>query len=210
MSLIVGQPVIAAEAHVVAEEGEPQRIGHRLGDDRQIDAGDARAKGEPAEHQGEHPRHQDHHRRGIGEMVEAPPEPRQFLILQEHHEVREHRVLIHPARADLAHQIHAHAHSRRARRTRRGRGSRSRHSPRPDRGSARASRSTGICRAAAPGNRAPRAANPARTARLSTGTRTTSTSAHNAKPIQNRGPQALRSPAADRASTLTPLRRCGP
>ena len=39
--LEIGEAVVAAEAHVVAEEGEQQRIGQRLGDDRQIDAGDA-------------------------------------------------------------------------------------------------------------------------------------------------------------------------
>src|SRR5260370_22190412 len=47
--LEIGQAVIAAEPHVVAEERQPQRVGHRLGDDRQINAGDARAEGQPAE-----------------------------------------------------------------------------------------------------------------------------------------------------------------
>ena len=42
--LEVGQAVIAAEAEIVAEEGEHQREGHRLGDDREIDAGDAQRK----------------------------------------------------------------------------------------------------------------------------------------------------------------------
>ncbi len=56
--LEVGQPVIAAEAHVVAEEGEQQRIGERLRDDGEIDAGDAAAEGEPAEDEGEQARHQ--------------------------------------------------------------------------------------------------------------------------------------------------------
>ena len=51
--LEVGQPVVAAEAHVVAEEGQHQGEGHRLGDDREIDAGDARAEGEPAEDEGQ-------------------------------------------------------------------------------------------------------------------------------------------------------------
>ena len=51
--LEVGQAVIAAEAHVVAEEGEQQGEGQRLGDDREIDAGDAAAEGEPAEDEGE-------------------------------------------------------------------------------------------------------------------------------------------------------------
>ena len=60
--LEIGQAVIAAEAHVVAEEGEQQRIGQRLGDDREIDAGDARAEGEQAEDQGEQARHQHDHR----------------------------------------------------------------------------------------------------------------------------------------------------
>ena len=49
--LEVGHAVVAAQAHVVAEEGEQQGEGHRLGDDREIDAGDAAAEGEPAERQ---------------------------------------------------------------------------------------------------------------------------------------------------------------
>ncbi len=56
--LEVGQPVVAAEAEIVAEEAEHQRKGQRLRDDREIDAGDARAEREPAEHEGEHARHQ--------------------------------------------------------------------------------------------------------------------------------------------------------
>ena len=59
--LEVGQAVVAAEAHVVAEEGEQQSEGHRLGDDREIDAGDAAAEGEPAERQRQHARHQHDH-----------------------------------------------------------------------------------------------------------------------------------------------------
>ena len=51
--LEVGQAVVAAEAHLVAEEGEQQGEGHRLGDDREIDAGDAAAEGEPTEDEGE-------------------------------------------------------------------------------------------------------------------------------------------------------------
>ena len=51
--LEVGQAVVAAEAEVVAEEAEQQRVGQRLGDDREIDAGDAAAEREPAEHEGE-------------------------------------------------------------------------------------------------------------------------------------------------------------
>ena len=51
--LEVGQAVVAAEAEIVAEEGELQGVGHRLRDDREIDAGDARAEREPAEGEGE-------------------------------------------------------------------------------------------------------------------------------------------------------------
>jgi hypothetical protein len=47
--LEVGQAVVAAKTHVVAEEGQHQRIGQRLGDDGEVDAGDAGAEGEPAE-----------------------------------------------------------------------------------------------------------------------------------------------------------------
>ena len=106
--LEVGQAVVAAEAEVVAEEGELQRVGQRLGDDRQIDAGDARAEGEPAEGEGEHAGHQHHHQRRVGERVEAPPGDRQLLPVQEHHEVGQDRIGVDAARADLAHQIHAH------------------------------------------------------------------------------------------------------
>ena len=61
--LEIGQAVIAAETEIVAEEAEHQRIGQRLGDDRQIDAGDAAAKRQPAEHESERARHQHDHQR---------------------------------------------------------------------------------------------------------------------------------------------------
>ena len=61
--LEIGEAVIAAEAEIVAEEAEQQRVGQRLRDDREIDAGDAAAEREPAEHEGEHARHQHHHQR---------------------------------------------------------------------------------------------------------------------------------------------------
>ena len=106
--LEVGEAVIAAKAHVIAEEGQHQREGHGLRDDGEIDAGDPRAEGEPAEHEGEDARHEQHHDGGEGKPVEALPEPGQFLPVQEHHEIREDRVGIDAARPDLAHEIHAH------------------------------------------------------------------------------------------------------
>ena len=107
--LEVGQAVIAAEAEVVAEEAEQQRVGHRLRDDRQIDAGDAGAEGEPAEHEGEQARHQHHHDGREPEHVEAVPEPRQFLD-QFRNTMKSGRIglRIDAAAADLAHQVHAH------------------------------------------------------------------------------------------------------
>jgi len=69
--LEVGEAVVAAEAEIVAEEAEHQREGERLGDDRQIDAGDAAAEREPAEHEGEETGHQQHHHGRVGERVEA-------------------------------------------------------------------------------------------------------------------------------------------
>ena len=59
--LEVGHAVVAAQPHVVAEEGQQQGESHRLGDDREIDAGDAAAEGEPAQRQGEHARHDHDH-----------------------------------------------------------------------------------------------------------------------------------------------------
>ncbi|EGE57973.1 hypothetical protein RHECNPAF_3500022 [Rhizobium etli CNPAF512] len=106
--LEVGHAVIAAEPHVVTEEGQQQRIGHRLGDNREVNAVDARAEGEPAEDEGEQARYGEHHQRREPELVEAVPEPGQFLPVQEHHEVGQNRVAVNAARADLAHQIHTH------------------------------------------------------------------------------------------------------
>ena len=106
--LEIGQAVVAAEAEIVAEELLEQREGHRLGDDREIDAGDARAEREPAEGERQQAGNQHHHQHRVGEPVEAPPGDRQLLPVQEHHEVGQDRIGVDAARADLAHQIHAH------------------------------------------------------------------------------------------------------
>ena len=106
--LEIGQAVVAAKAEIVAKKSEHQRVGQRLGDDRQIDAGDAAAKREPAEHEGEHARHQHDHEQRVGKMLEAVPGDRQFLPVQEHHEIRQDRIGVNAAGADLPHQIHAH------------------------------------------------------------------------------------------------------
>ena len=148
--LEIGQAVVAAETHVVAEEGEQQRIGHRLGDDRQIDAGDAAAEGEPAEHEGEQPRHQHHHQGGEPELVEAVPEPGQFLPVEEHHEVGQHRDCRRRRARRSGASDTCPSHSRRARRTRRGQARGCRNSPRRDRARAPAARSRDICRPAPP------------------------------------------------------------
>jgi hypothetical protein len=106
--LEVGQAVVAAESHIVAEEGEHQREGHGLGDDRQVNAGDAGAKGEPAEGERKRAWHEQHHQGREGKPVEPVPEPWQFLPVQEHHKIGKDRVGIDPARPDLAHEVHAH------------------------------------------------------------------------------------------------------
>ena len=106
--LEVGEAVVAAEAELVAEERQHQRVGERLGDDRQIDAGDPRAERQPAEHKRQHAGHQRHHQHGEAEAVEAVPVPGQLLPVKEHHEVRQGGVAVDTAVADLAHQVHAH------------------------------------------------------------------------------------------------------
>ena len=106
--LEVGQAVVAAEAEIVAEESQQQRIGHRLRDDREIDAGDAGAKRQPAKAECQQARDQNDHQRREPEHVEAVPVPWQFRIVQEHHEIRQDRIAVDAAAADLAHQIHAH------------------------------------------------------------------------------------------------------
>ena len=109
MSLKSVMPLLPPKPHVVAEEREHQGEGHGLGDDREVDAGDAAPEGEPAQRQGEQARHQDDHDGGEPELVEAVPEPGQLLVVQEHHEVGQQRIAVLAAAADLAHQVHAHA-----------------------------------------------------------------------------------------------------
>jgi hypothetical protein len=41
-------------------------------------------------------------------MSKPVPEPRQLLVIQEHHEVRQHRVAVDAARTNLPHEVHAH------------------------------------------------------------------------------------------------------
>src|SRR5690606_34335771 len=85
-----------------------QRVGQCLRDDREIHARDARAEREPAEHESEQPRNGEHHEHREPEHVEAVPVPRQLLPVQEHHEVGQLGMAVYAARADLAHQVHAH------------------------------------------------------------------------------------------------------
>ncbi len=106
-ALEVGEAVVAAEAGVVAEEQQHERVGHRLRDDREIHALDARAEGEEAEHEGEQAGHQDHEQRGEPEVVGEAPVPGIGLPVEEHHEVRQ-VALVHAVVADRAHQVHAH------------------------------------------------------------------------------------------------------
>ena len=51
-ALEIGESIVAAEARVVAEEQQHERVGERLRDDREIDALDPRAECEVAEHEG--------------------------------------------------------------------------------------------------------------------------------------------------------------
>ncbi len=106
--LEVSQAVVAAKPHVVAEEGEQQRVGQGLGDDRQIDPGDPGAECKPAEDAGEHRGDEDRHQDREAEPIEAVPIPGQLLPAQEHHEIGQVRVAVDASGADLAHQVHAH------------------------------------------------------------------------------------------------------
>ena len=60
--LEIGEPVVAAESHVVSEEREHERVAERLRDDRKVDTGDTRSKRKPSEHQRERRRNEHHHR----------------------------------------------------------------------------------------------------------------------------------------------------
>ena len=150
MSLKSVMPVVAAEAHVVAEERQQQRIGQRLGDDRQIDAGDARAERQPAEHQRQQRRHQHHHQQRRRRTSRSRASTTADSPAEEHHEVRQLRVAVDAARADLAHQVHAHRVAAEREERRMAELTGCRRSPRPDRPPAPASRSRDTCRPATP------------------------------------------------------------
>jgi len=73
--LEISEPVVATKAHVVPEERQHQRVAERLRDDREVDAGHARAERQPAKDERERGRHQRHHHQREREVIEPEPEP---------------------------------------------------------------------------------------------------------------------------------------
>jgi hypothetical protein len=69
---------------------------------------DSRAEGEEAEDEGEQPGHEDDQQHLREERIAQRPMPRQFLPVEEHHEVGQVGLVL-PLAADLSHQVHAHA-----------------------------------------------------------------------------------------------------
>ncbi len=74
--LEVGEAVVAAEAHLVAEEREQERVGERLRDDREVHAGDARAEGEPPEDECQQAGSEHDHREREREDARSPTSTR--------------------------------------------------------------------------------------------------------------------------------------
>jgi hypothetical protein len=105
-ALEIGETVVAAETGFVAEEEQHRRVGQRLRDDREIDALDARTEGEVAEDESDQRRHDEHQQRHPEKAVATDPEPRQFLPVEEDHEIRQ-IALVTAVTPDLAHQVHA-------------------------------------------------------------------------------------------------------
>ncbi len=99
-------PLLPPKPGVVAKEQQHEGEGHRLRDDREVHALDARAEREEAEHEREQPRHQHHQQRRIPEMIGETPVPGVGLPVEEHHEVRQH-ALVDAVEPDRAHQVHA-------------------------------------------------------------------------------------------------------
>ena len=104
----VGQAVVAAEAHLVAEEGEHQRVGQRLGDDREVDAGDAARKANQPKTKASRPGTNSTIRQANQNMSKPCQNHGSSLVAQEHHEVGQLGVGVDAAVADLAHHVHAH------------------------------------------------------------------------------------------------------
>jgi hypothetical protein len=76
--LEAGEAVVAPEPGVVLEQVERERERHRLGQDRQVDAGDAAAEGEPAEDQRDEAGHRHDHEQLERQAVGEGPEPGEF------------------------------------------------------------------------------------------------------------------------------------
>jgi len=93
--LEVCEAVVAAEAHIVSEECQHERVAECLRHDREIDTGHARAKREPPEHQRECGGHRRDHDQREPEVVEPDPEPRQPLPVEEDHEIGKDRIAVH-------------------------------------------------------------------------------------------------------------------
>ncbi len=106
-ALEAAQAVGSPQVHRVAIEQEPRGEREGLRDDREVDAPDAAAEREVAEHVGEERRHHEHREQGERDAVEGLPEERQLLHLVPHHEVRQHVAVDAPG-PDLQHQVHAH------------------------------------------------------------------------------------------------------
>ena len=106
-ALEIGETVVAAETGVVAEKQQHEGKGQRLGDDREIDALDARTEREPAEHERQQPRDQQHLEHGQDEILGTGPVPGELLPVEEYHVIGK-MALVLSLGANFAHQVHAH------------------------------------------------------------------------------------------------------
>ena len=109
MSLKSVRPLLPPKPMSLRKKAEHQRVGQRLGDDREIDAGDAAAEGEPAEHEGEQ-RPAPAATISTAKGKQSKPYQYQGSSFQFRNTMKSGRIglRIDAARADLAHQVHAH------------------------------------------------------------------------------------------------------
>src|SRR5438045_2548825 len=83
----ISEAVVAAEQEVVAEKENRRGVGQRLGQDRKIDAANARPERQVPEHVGEESRHEKHHRERKGETRKRLPKRRELRPAEKNQEI---------------------------------------------------------------------------------------------------------------------------
>src|SRR5581483_8994273 len=90
----IGETVVAAEEQTVSEKEQASAVGKRLGQNREINAADARAERQRAKEESQHPGQQESHQQRKRKTGKWPPEHRQFAPAEKHQEIRDRLMIL--------------------------------------------------------------------------------------------------------------------